>query len=58
MGGLRKGSVYNIERLEKKVSQFQTFGLEVLIFTANAAKAKEVREGNRSFGVVWVGRRK
>jgi hypothetical protein len=34
--------------LDKKVSQV-TFGMEVL-FTANAAK--DLREGNRPFGVV------
>jgi hypothetical protein len=38
--------------LDKKVSHFQTFGLDVLIFTVNAAKAKALREGNRPFGVV------
>jgi hypothetical protein len=38
------------------VSHFLTFDLEVLLFTANAAK--ELREGNRPFGVVGVGRGK
>jgi hypothetical protein len=40
--------------LDKKVSHFQTFGLEVL-FTANAAK--DLKEGNRHFGVGWENRR-
>jgi hypothetical protein len=31
----------------KKVSHFQTFGLGVFLFTANAANEKELREGNR-----------
>jgi hypothetical protein len=45
--------------LDKKLSHFQTFGLEVLLsFTENAAKEKEMREGNRSFGVAGVGRGK
>jgi hypothetical protein len=38
------------------VSHFQTFGLEVLIFTANATKMKELRKGNRPFAIVgWPG---
>jgi hypothetical protein len=38
------------------MSHFQTFGLEVIIFTANAAN--ELREGNRTFGAIGVGREK
>ena len=37
------------------MSHFQTFGLEVLIFIANAAKVKELREGDQPFRVVGVG---
>jgi hypothetical protein len=36
------------------VPHFQTFGLKVLIFTAYAAKTKELQEENRPFGVVGV----
>jgi hypothetical protein len=50
--------VHGIAMLDKRVSHSQTFGLEVLLFTANAAKAKELREGNRPFGVAGVGRGK
>jgi hypothetical protein len=39
--------------LDKKVSYFQTFGLDVLLFIANAAKAKELREGNQP--LIWCG---
>ena len=41
--------------LDKRVSHSQTFGLEVLLFNANAAKAKELREGN---WCGWGGKRK
>ena len=34
-------------RWAKKVSHFQTFSLGVVLFTANAANEKELREGNR-----------
>jgi hypothetical protein len=40
--------------LDKKVSHLQTFGLKIFVFVADAAKTKEVREGNRPFGVVWL----
>jgi hypothetical protein len=42
--------------LHKKVSHLQTFGLKVFVFAADAAMTKELREGNRPFGVVGVGR--
>jgi hypothetical protein len=61
LGGLRKGSVYSrgrITALDKKVSHLQTFGLKIFVFAADAAKTKELREGNRPFGVVGVGRGK
>ena len=35
------------------MSYFQTFDLDVLLFTANAAKAKELREGNQP--LIWCG---
>jgi hypothetical protein len=38
--------------LDKKVSHLQTFGLKVFVFVADAAKTKELREGNGLFGVV------
>ena len=36
-----------IATLNKKVPHFQTFGLEVFIFTADAAKTKKLGERNR-----------
>jgi hypothetical protein len=42
--------------LDKKLSHFQTFGLEVLLsFTENAAKEKEMREGTGIDLLVWLG---
>ena len=43
---------------DKKVSNFQTFGWEVFFFTANAAKAKQLKGENRPFVVAEVGRGK
>ena len=44
--------------LNKKFPHFQTFGLEVFIFTADAAKTKKLGERNRSLSVVGMGRGK
>ena len=47
-----------VATLNKKVPHFQTFGLEVFIFTADAAKTKKLGERNRSLNVVRMGRGK
>jgi hypothetical protein len=48
----------HVESLNKKVSNFQIFSLDVIIFNANAVKAKELREGDRPLwgggGVSWL----
>ena len=42
--------------MDKKLSQFQAFGLKVFIFTAKVVKTKKLRERNGLLGVVRMRR--
>jgi hypothetical protein len=48
--------LYIFEIIFSKMSSSSDFGLEVLLFTANVARAKEQRGGNIPFGVAGMGR--